>query len=50
MRLRQEGHPFIEVIQTYYQGCNNQDFALMMSTFTPDIVHYFVDHSAVVPL
>ena len=46
MRLRQEGHPFIEVIQTYYQGCNNQDFALMMSTFTPDIVHYFVDHSA----
>ena len=48
MRLRQEGHPFIEVIQTYYQGCNNKDFALMMSTFMPDIVHYFVDHSAVV--
>lgn len=48
MRLRQYGHPFIEVIQTYYQGCNSQDFALMMSTFTPDIVHYFVDHSAVV--
>ena len=48
MLLRQDGHPFIDVIQTYYQGCNSLDFTLMMSTFTPDIVHYFVDHSAVV--
>ena len=47
MLLRQDGHAFIDVIQTYYQGCNSQDFTLMMSTFTPDIVHYFVDHSAV---
>jgi hypothetical protein len=48
MQLRKSGHPYIEVILAYYRGCNSQDFDLMMSTFTPDIVHYFVDHSAVV--
>ena len=48
MQLRKSGHPHIEVILAYYCGCNSQDFDLMMSTFTPDIVHYFVDHSAVV--
>ena len=48
MKLRKSGHPYIEVILAYYRGCNTQDFDLMMSTFTPDIVHYFVDHSAVV--
>lgn len=48
MLLRQDGHPFSKVIQTYYQSCNSQDFALMMSTVTQDIVHYFVAHSAVV--
>lgn len=40
-------HPFIDVIQTYYAGCNTADISLMQSTFTDDIVHFFVDHSAV---
>ncbi len=45
---RTSGHPFIETIKTYYHGCNTQDVDLMCSTFTDDVVHYFVDHSAVV--
>ena len=44
---RQSGHRYIEIIQTYYRGCNTADVALMRSTFTDDVVHYFVDHSAV---
>lgn len=44
---RQVGHPFIETIHTYYEGCNTADVVLMRSTFTDDVVHYFVDHSAV---
>ncbi|MEM7003681.1 MAG: nuclear transport factor 2 family protein [Pseudomonadota bacterium] len=44
---RTTGHPYIEVIKTYYRGCNTADVALMCSTFTADVVHYFVDHSAV---
>jgi hypothetical protein len=44
---RTAGHPYIDLIQTYYQGCNTQDVELMLSTFTDDVVHYFVDHSAV---
>ena len=44
---RTAGHPYIDTIQTYYRGCNTQDVALMVSTFTDDVVHYFVDHSAV---
>ncbi len=47
MKPRQSGHPFIETIQTYYRGCNSADFELMLSTFSADVVHYFVDHSAV---
>ena len=47
IKPRQSGHPYIETIQTYYQGCNSADYDLMMSTFTDDVVHYFVDHSAV---
>ena len=47
MRLRQSGHPYIDTIHTYYQGCNTADADLMISTFTDDIVHYFVDHGAV---
>ncbi len=47
MAPKQSGHPFIDTIQRYYQGCNAADHALMVSTFTPDVVHYFVDHSAV---
>lgn len=45
--LRTSGHPYINIIQTYYRGCNTHDVDLMMSTFTEDVVHYFVDHSAV---
>ncbi|MEE2785219.1 MAG: nuclear transport factor 2 family protein [Pseudomonadota bacterium] len=45
---RTTGHAYIELIHTYYQGCNTADVELMRSTFADDIVHYFVDHSAVV--
>ena len=44
---RQSGHRYIETILRYYDGCNSADFDLMMSTFTDDVVHYFVDHGAV---
>jgi len=41
-------HPYIDVINRYYDGCNTADIQLMKSTFTEDVVHYFVDHSAVI--
>jgi hypothetical protein len=44
---RTRGHPHIDMIQRYYVGCNTADFDLMVSTFTPDVVHYFVDHGAI---
>ncbi len=44
---RTDGHPYIDTIKRYYSGCNTADVDLMMSTFTDDVVHYFVDHSAV---
>jgi len=44
---RTSGHPYIETIKRYYVGCSTADYDLMISTFTPDIVHYFVDHGAV---
>jgi hypothetical protein len=44
---RTSGHRYIDTIQTYYRGCNTADVDLMMSTFTEDVVHYFVDHGAV---
>jgi len=47
MAPRQSGHVFIETINTYYRGCNTADRELMISTFTEDVVHYFVDHGAV---
>ncbi|MDA1299047.1 MAG: nuclear transport factor 2 family protein [Proteobacteria bacterium] len=40
-------HPYTRLIQRYYDGCNSADVPLMLSTFTDDVVHYFVDHSAV---
>ncbi len=46
-RPRTTGHPYIETIKRYYEGCNTADVDLMMSTFTDDVVHYFVDHGAV---
>ena len=47
MQPRTSGHPYIETIQTYYAGCNGPDYDLMRTTFSDDVVHYFVDHSAV---
>ncbi len=47
MTTRTAGHAYIDQIKKYYQGCNTQDFHLMCSTFTPDVVHYFVDHEPV---
>ena len=41
-------HPYVETIRRYYEGCNTGDFDLMMSTFTEDVAHYFVDHAPVV--
>ncbi len=40
-------HPYTQLIQRYYEGCNSADVTLMMSTFADEVVHYFVDHSAV---
>jgi hypothetical protein len=47
MKPRQSGHRYIEIINRYYEGCNTGNVELMMSTFTSNVVHYFVDHSAV---
>ena len=47
VRLRQSGHEYVETIKNYYRGCSAADSELMMSTFADDVVHYFVDHSAV---
>ena len=44
---RTSGHPYIETIKRYYDGCNTADESLMRSTFTADVVHYFVDHGEV---
>jgi len=44
---RQEHHRYKNIIKQYYEGCSTADFDLMMSTFDPEIVHYFVDHSPV---
>tara|TARA_Y100000994_G_scaffold172926_1_gene142571 strand:- start:56 stop:484 length:429 start_codon:yes stop_codon:yes gene_type:complete len=40
-------HHYIGIIETYYDACNQRDAELMVSTFTDDIVHYFVDHEPV---
>ncbi len=48
MQPRTSGHPYIETIKAYYHGCNTHDYELLRSTFTDDIVHYFVDHEPVV--
>lgn len=34
-------HPNLAVVRRYYEGCSRGDVALMKSTFTPDVVHYF---------
>jgi ketosteroid isomerase-like protein len=40
-------HPHIETIQRYYHGCNTADAALITSTFTDDVVHYFTHHAPI---
>ena len=40
-------HLYIKTIEKYYDACNQRDEALMISTFTDDVVHYFVDHTPV---
>ena len=42
-----KNHPKYKMISKYYRGCNTQNAALMISTFTGDVIHYFVDHSAI---
>ena len=37
-------HTYIKTIETYYEGCNTADSALMKSTFCDDVVHYFTHH------
>lgn len=40
-------HSHLDTIRRYYQGCNTADGALMRSTFTSDVVHYFTHHDPV---
>ena len=47
MARRTSGHLYIDTIKRYYEGCNTANVELMLSTFTDDVVHYFVDHGAV---
>jgi len=39
--------PQLAVIRRYYEGCNTGNVAQMVSCFTTDVVHYFVDHAPV---
>jgi hypothetical protein len=36
-------HPHLGTIRRYYEGCTTASRELMLSTFAPDIVHYFPD-------
>ena len=47
MKQQNLSEHFAHTINRYYRGCNTADKDLMMSTFDEDVVHYFVDHSAV---
>ncbi len=40
-------HPHVQTILRYYEGCNTADAALMRSTFSEAVVHYYVDHAPV---
>jgi ketosteroid isomerase-like protein len=35
----------IAVVRKYYDGCNSGDIEEMMSTFAPDVTHYFLPSS-----
>jgi len=32
----------IETVRRYYDGCNSGDLDVLLSTLTPDVVHYFL--------
>jgi hypothetical protein len=34
-------HPHLDTIRAYYIGCSTGNVELMLSTFAPDITHYF---------
>ena len=40
-----EGH--LTTIRRYYDGCNRGDVKLMISTFAPNVVHYFTGYPPV---
>lgn len=40
-------HPYLDAIRRYYEGCSTGDVALMKSTFTPDVTHYFTAHEPI---
>jgi len=40
-------HPYIATIKRYYHGCNTADIAVMISTFTDNVIHYFTHHAPI---
>jgi hypothetical protein len=42
-----KNHPYLETIRSYYMGCSTGNVELMISTFTPDVTHYFTAHEPV---
>ena len=40
-------HKHVTTIERYYHGCSTADRALMISTFTDDVVHYFTHHGPI---
>ena len=37
-------HPYVEIVERYFDACNRVDASAIKSTFCDDVVHYFVDH------
>jgi len=35
----------IAVVRRYYEGCNSGDLAVLRSTVTEDVIHYFLPHT-----
>ncbi len=40
-------HPYLDTIHTYYEGCSTGDVALIKSTLTLDVTHYFTAHEPI---
>ncbi|NOT54150.1 MAG: nuclear transport factor 2 family protein [Deltaproteobacteria bacterium] len=40
-------HSYLDTITRYYHGCNTAEVALVKSTFTDDVVHYFTQHEPI---